>query len=165
MDIHKAHDCVTSDAAYILRQHNLAQVEGINAAIKEMADAMPNYKPPLFHGSGFLSASGDAFFEVFNSSGHDFPAMLLAAICGYQSGTQVISLSEKQLQLALSLMGPAEECKNFQHPNVAAWRRILKRIYDNPGEQSIIVFIADLQDSGTNTIIDSFLKQMNERQG
>ena len=129
-----ASDCRPLDAINVLFDHDLSSVEGIAAATAALEQMMPGYVRPAAHGSGIMGSSGRVQVEVFNCGGHDLPAMVLASICGYIAGTEAVSLSARQLNLAVSAIAPAEACRAFQHPNLAAWRRILERLRREPSD-------------------------------
>jgi hypothetical protein len=146
-----------SDAINVLYKQDMSSVDGITAAIAALERLMPGYVRPVAHGSGILGASGRVQVEVFNRGGHDFPAMVLASICGYTAGTEVVLLSARQLELAVSVMAPAEACHAFQHPNLAAWRRILEQLRREPGAAAAVAFIGDGRSPSSNKIIEAFL--------
>lgn len=125
----------------VIQQYDMATVEGIHEAIDALNKKLSNFTPPLYHGSGVMSLDGEIHIEISNQSGHDFPAMLLAAICGYREGDHIYTFAVDQLELAIRLMAPAEKCRAFQHPNIAAWRRIVKTVEASESEQAIVFFI------------------------
>jgi hypothetical protein len=143
--------------AEVLLAHDLSSVDGIAAASSALAKRLAPFVVPSAHGSGTLAVGGSVTVDVFNLAGHDFPALLLAALCGYRAGTQVVMLSVLQLQLAVSLMAPAERCRAFKHPNIAAWRKILARVAENPDERPIAVFF-DARQPSEDRIVASFLR-------
>jgi hypothetical protein len=154
-----ARDVSPSNAVAALRAYELGTVDGIAGATRMFEQEMPDFERPSAHGFGVLKASGAVVAEVMNGSGHDLPAMLLAAICGYRRGTQAVALSAEQLQLAITAMAPAEKCAAYKHPNISAWRRVLRDL--QIGDTSIAVFVGRERSSSAqapgNSLVQMFL--------
>jgi hypothetical protein len=145
-------------ATSVLLEHDLATVSGIVAAMAALERRMPGYVRPAVHGAGTLGVSG-VTCEISNRGGHDLPAMVLAAACAHSSGTEVVAISARQLVDAVSNMAPAEQCTAFQHPNLAAWRRISTRLQREPSAMALAFFIDRPYRASSNPIIEALLAE------
>ena len=72
---------------------------------------------------------------------------MLATVCGHARGTATYVLDEERLQEAIDLLAPVEACTAYDHPNLAAWRRLRAEVADRPDAQVVAVFLGDLQPS------------------
>ena len=143
--------------------HDLATVEGIQDAMRSVGLALEGFVPPTLHGSGVLTPGGAVQVEMVNKAGHDFPAMLLAALCDYRSGERAIEMSVDQVERAVKAMAPAEACSAYQHPNIAAWRRIASHVRGSPGSAAVAVFSPSDTPTGRNRVVDAFARALAER--
>ncbi|MFZ5638820.1 MAG: hypothetical protein ACOY82_19780 [Pseudomonadota bacterium] len=141
----------------VLSDYDLSTVEGIAGGISALLSALPGYEPPAMHGVGYLSPEQPLVVEVFNTEGHDFPAMLLASILGHRMGTQILSLTAGALEEAIACMSPAERCTAYRHPNIAAWRRLRERLLEQPQIRPVAIFVARDYLPGTIPDVDRFV--------
>jgi hypothetical protein len=70
------------------------------------------------------------------------PAVILAEVVGYASGTRESAVPEAHLAHAIVELQPAEAATDVDHPNLASWRTIAA---ERPREIAA-VFIASLDD-------------------
>jgi uncharacterized protein (TIGR03083 family) len=110
----------------------------LSAAADRFRAAMPGWEPPAAHGIAKLSG-GTVRFPVVNVDAHGLPALALSRVCGHQSGAATYELTRGQLEKAIELLGPAEACLDYEHPNLWAWRELTK----DPGA-IVAVFLASL---------------------
>lgn len=101
---------------------------------------------PSAYGVGIVE--GDVIrFPVVNRGGsHYLPAVVLASVLGYQSGSCAISTSVDQLRTAFAKLAPVEACTDFKHPNLWAWRELLEA---TPNGAFVTVFVGDVQGAGS----------------
>lgn len=154
-----AGDVSPSSAVASLRECDLGSVGGIDAATRMFERLMPDYIRPAAHGFGVVQGSGEVIAAVTNGAGHDLPAMLLAAICGYRSGTEAVAFSVAQLRLAVAAMEPAEACRAYRHPNIAAWRQILRDLRHGSSDTAVAVFAGVDWAGSSNPIVRRFFLQ------
>ena len=73
---------------------------------------------------------------------HGLPAVILAEVLGYASGTHEFDVTVDRLAEAISTLAPAEAATDIDHPNLGAWRQIAAQPRD-----SIAVFVGSLDDA------------------
>ena len=71
------------------------------------------------------------------------PAAVMATVSGHQSGSASYDLTVEQLAEAIQRLAPAEACKDWDHPNLAAWRQVRESLGDRDGVIPIAVFDDD----------------------
>jgi hypothetical protein len=74
-----------------------------------------------------------------------------------------VSLDGQRLQEAIDLLAPAEACTAYDHPNLAAWRRVRAEVADQPDAEVVAVFLGDLQPSATNGPYERLLRNALDR--
>lgn len=84
------------------------------------------YQQPHAYGVGVLDGAGATFPVVNNGSEHRLPAVVLAAVLGYRSGTCTLAMTGDDLRAAYELLLPVEPCTAWTHPNLWAWRELLR---------------------------------------
>ncbi len=122
----------------------------IATARERMEAAIDGYERPAAYALGLAgedrAAAGDVF-PLVNSGANFLPAVVLATVCGHARGTATYELDEQRLQQAIDLLAPAEACTDYDHPNLAAWRRVRAELADRPAAQVVAVFLGDLEPS------------------
>ncbi len=138
----------------------------IAAARGRLEDAIDGYERPAAYALG-LTVSGEAdpgaAFPRVNRGENFLTAVVLATVCGHVRGTATYVLDEKRLQEAIDLLAPAEACTAFDHPNLAAWRRVRADVADRPDAQVVAVFLGDLQRSGADSRYERLLRNALDR--
>lgn len=100
---------------------------------------LDGYVQPDLYGVGAVTPDG-ARFPVTNADGfHRLPAVVLATVLGYRSGSHTIEVSRADLERAVEVLAPAEACTEFDHPNLWSWRDLLELEAD----AFVAVFLAD----------------------
>ena len=153
-------DIKTHPVIETMALHNMSTVDSIKNAIIGVENLMDGFIRPRLHGSGILEPDGGILVEMVNNEGHDFPAMLLGALCGYSSGDVAFEMTVEQIDIAIGAMAPAEDCTDFQHPNIAAWRRIAARLREDKNARAIAVFSSNEEPIGQNRFIDAFAEAL-----
>lgn len=124
--------------------------EAIAAAMRELTDSMPGWRPCAAHGVVLVppdaSGTGDVRFPVVNVGAHGLPALVLGVITGRRNETATYELDRSQLERAVAMLAPAEAAEMYQHPNIIAWRAMLDRWPAEPEAQVFAVFISSLDD-------------------
>jgi 2,3,4,5-tetrahydropyridine-2-carboxylate N-succinyltransferase len=130
--------------------------EALVEARHEIERTMPAYIRPAAYALGIaiIGPSGvvlDTMYPTVNlGTSHLLPAAVLAAACGYETGTAVKHLDPATLTAAIERLAPAEACVEADHPNLRAWRTVrdLAASTSPPGGHRAIVaaFIGSLDD-------------------
>ena len=124
-------------------------------AFREALQAtLDGYVQPAAYGVGLVEADGVRFPVVNNGGIHALPAVVLAAILGYRSGTATIAVTPDQLRQAFELLAPVEACTEFTHPNLWAWRELLRA---NPSGPFVAVFVERRNAPPSDNVQRSFL--------
>ena len=100
---------------------------------------------PEAHGLVSVSVDGVRTLEVANVREHRLPAVVLALVIGRVSGTATWTISLEDFARAEAILTPAQYAVHMEHPNLAAWRRLLAA----PPAAIEAVFIDDLSDPVT----------------
>ena len=133
----------------------------IATARERMEAAIDGYERPAAYALGLAgedrAAAGDVF-PLVNSGANFLPAVVLATVCGHARVTATYELDEQRLQQAIDLLAPAEACTDYDHPNLAAWRRVRAELADRPGAQVVAVFLGDLAPSPTEGPYERLLR-------
>jgi hypothetical protein len=115
--------------------------EDIAAAMERFEAGIEGWVRPAAHGI----ASADGTFVTVNIAEHRLPAVVLATVLGHRTGTVSYPVTADQLDRAIDLLTPAEACTEYDHPNLAAWRRI-RAGAPGAGWVATAVFLANLDD-------------------
>jgi len=115
--------------------------EEIAAARHRFEAALPGWVAPMAYGVGRLNG-GRIEFARINVGEHPLPAVVLATICGHSAGSASYRLDAAALSRAIELLAPAEACTVYDHPNLAAWRRLHAGLGER--DVAVAVFVADL---------------------
>lgn len=125
------------------------------AARERFEASIPGYVAPHAYGVGVatVAPSGtvlDVWYPHVNTDDHPLPAVVMASVCGYRSGTSTHVLDTSDLERAAELLAPAEACETVDHPNLQTWRGLLglARAGDPPGgmRQFVAMFLGDVTD-------------------
>ena len=117
--------------------------EEVLAARRRYEAAIPGWQCPPLYGLGTRSAEGVIRFPYICHGDHPLPAVVVASVCGHQSGSASYDLTVDQLAEAIHRLAPAEACKDWDHPNLAAWRQVRQSLTEQPGSIAVAVFDAD----------------------
>ena len=123
--------------------------EGLRAVRESIAATIPGWSAPAAYAVGIGAGSGsrEVGFPHVNADGvHHLPAVVLAKVVGHPGGTATYDVTEDQLRSAVDTLAPAEACTAVEHPNLRAWRALLKQAQEVPGLTLTAVFVADLAD-------------------
>lgn len=128
--------------------------EGLKAIKESIAATIPGWQAPALYAVGVSSASSspEPEFPHVNPPGgsHNLPGVVLAKVVGHDGSTATIELSAPQLEAAVEALAPAEACTTVDHPNLAAWRRVLGELRANPARTAYAVFVRDVDDPVTS---------------
>ncbi len=113
---------------------------------EELRASLGGFVMPGAYGVGVIEPDGIRFPVVNRAGSHDLPAVVLASVLGYRSGTCAIATSTDQLRHAFTTLEPVEACTAFGHPNLWAWREML---HNSPAGEFVTVFVSG---SGDDTI-------------
>lgn len=116
-------------------------VEEIGAARRRFEAALPGWRRPAAYGVGRSDGADGIEFARVNGAEHPLPAAVLATVCGYRGVTGSFRLSRAELARAIDLLAPAEACTAYQHPNLAAWRKLRDGLHE--GQTAVAVFVDD----------------------
>lgn len=113
----------------------------IAAARQRFEAAIPGWAAPAAYGIGRLVDDQVEFVRI-NVGQHPLPAVVLATVCGHRAGSASYRLDSAALRQAIALLAPAEACTAYQHPNLAAWRRLDGEL--GAAEPAVVVFVGEL---------------------
>lgn len=120
-------------------------VEQIAAARARFIAGIPGWTEPAAYGLGRAAldraGGGRIIFARVNAGDHPLPAVVLATVCGHRTGSAAYRLDRTTLGRAIELLAPAEACRAYDHPNLAAWRRVYGELPED-GE-AVAVFLGD----------------------
>jgi hypothetical protein len=107
----------------------------------------PAWKCPAAWGV-LHESNGKIVVDRANPAGrHAMAAAVLATVLGHRGGTAVLPLNARDLDRAISMQAPAEACTAFEHPNLAAWRRLRAAL--KPGRGAVAVFAESTDIAGS----------------
>ena len=116
---------------------------GLHAIRRVRSSQISGWQSPAAYAVGYASGSEWVFPHINAPGGsHELPAVILAEILGYSSGTREFHLSSRQLEEAIAALSPAEAATDVDHPNLASWRKVAAR---RPRE-IVAVFIGAMDD-------------------
>ncbi|MBD7917057.1 hypothetical protein H9657_02010 [Cellulomonas sp. Sa3CUA2] len=104
---------------------------------------MPGYRAPAVHGTVLRHADGSVETGAVNRGEHLLPAAVLSLLVGWDGVTRTLELPGVLLARAVDLMAPAEAARDFEHPNIRAWRRMLTHLAGHPDCSALVVLVAD----------------------
>jgi hypothetical protein len=124
-------------------------MDDLQAASERMLATIPGWRWPFLDGVGLIPSGavpGPEHFPLTNTGERKLPAIALATIVGYSSGTRVIELDRAQLERAIAVLVPAEACP-IPHPNLWTWRdTFLPALDADPTARIVAVYVEDLAD-------------------
>ena len=124
-------------------------MDDLQVAAERFVATIPGWRRPVVDGVGLIpsgAAPAPEHFPLTNIGQRKLPAMALATIVGYSSGTRVIELDRAQLERAIAVLSPAEACP-IPHPNLWTWRDTYLPFLDaDPTARIVAVYIEDLDD-------------------
>lgn len=100
------------------------------AAKAAMIAALPGWRMPIAYGLGVADGSGGEIdWRVTNvRNEHELPAVVLAEVTGYRTGTVGLRLDLVAFDAAITLLAPAATCDAWEHPNLWAWEALRSEI-------------------------------------
>jgi len=133
-------DWSTPDGLAAIRDHLAARIDGWRQPVAHAVALSPASSSPewVFH---HVNAPGGA---------HGLVAVVLATVLGHDGSTASVPLSRTELAAAVESLEPALACTSVEHPNLAAWREVLRELEGNPAREAQAVFVADLDDPVTS---------------
>lgn len=115
--------------------------DGLREIGRARAERIDGWRAPVAYAVGYRRDLVWTF-PCVNHPGGALSAVVLAEVLGYSSGTIEFDMSAEQLAEAIDNLPPAEAAVGVEHPNLAAWRRIVAQ----PREAIAAVFIGSLDD-------------------
>ncbi|MDN3240962.1 hypothetical protein [Glycomyces tritici] len=128
--------------------------EKIAAARERLTADLPGWKVPAAYGLGVYDVSGELVFGHKNTGDHPLPAAVMATILGHEGGSESYEVDAATLQQAIRLLEPAGACRDYDHPNLADWKQVLKLLRGDRQLEARMVFVADFDDWRDNDDVD-----------
>lgn len=133
-------------------RENWPTLELIQTAVDRFTDQLPGWSPTAAYGVALVPppAAAEAVwsFPVVNVGWvHRLPALVLGIVTGRRSGTATFELTPVELRRAVELLSPAEAASMLQHPNLLAWRSMLRQLDTGAEGRIVAVFIDSLDDA------------------
>jgi hypothetical protein len=119
-------------------------LDGLAAIRSRLESQLDGWQPPAAYGVAL-----DGEFPHVNQPGgqHRLPAVVLGTVLKHDGSTATLEMTTQQLAEAITTLAPAEACAEVDHPNLAAWRRVLA---ESEGKPITAVFVASLDDDVTS---------------
>lgn len=128
--------------------------DGLAAIAEHLAARIEGWRTPVAHAVALSPASSSPEWVLPHVNGpggrHGLPAVVLATVLRHDGSTATLPLSPAALTAAIESLAPAEACTEVEHPNLAAWRQVLRELEGNPAREAAAVFVADLDDPVTS---------------
>ncbi|GAB3428056.1 hypothetical protein GCM10027569_70890 [Flindersiella endophytica] len=127
---------------------------------------MPGWIRPDAHAVGVDDGQGTRF-PMVNVGTHPLPAVILAEVCGHRrSGNWTYVLTVAELEQAIQRLTPAEAWPGSDHPNLLAWRQIVREVQARPLDDLTIVavFLGHLDQPARDEHQLDLLKAINSGQ-
>ena len=128
--------------------------EKIAAARERLTADLPGWKQPAAYGLGIYDPSGELVFGRKNVGEHPLPAVVMATVLGHEGGSNSYEIDAATLQQAIRLLEPAGACRDYDHPNLADWKKVLQLLKGNRQTEAKMVFVADFDDWRDNDDVD-----------
>lgn len=142
--------------------------EKIDAAARMLVDTLPGWVPPAAHGVVLVPPDSigtpEVTFPVVNVDAHGLPALVMGAITGRRFETATYEVEAEKLKQAVDMLAPAEAATMYQHPNLHAWRTILRRLTSEPTGRIFAVFIASLEAATSGPYDQALRRQIADRE-
>lgn len=117
---------------------------------------MPGWEAPMAYALGVAVGSAPVDWRAVNYPNlHELPAVVLGWVLGHRRGSATYWLGLDEFDEAIRLLGPAEACAAFDHPNLWAWQQLRSEITEStlPAESRVVaVFLSHGPDSATDDI-------------
>lgn len=122
--------------------------QAISDAVARFEAMVPGYLPPRAYAVGCFSPHRTTPHVVpfVSDSGRRLPAIVLARVCGHVSGSAHYHLTRDQLATAIDWLAPAQACRDYDHPNLSAWRTIAGLARESSGAEIVAVFVHNATD-------------------
>jgi hypothetical protein len=117
--------------------------EEVLEALDRFEKMIPNWRCPRMFGLGLQSDGEVTWFPYVCHGDHPLPAAVLAVVCHHPGGTRSYQMTPRQLDDAINQLTPAEACRDYEHPNLAAWRSVRDALTDHPPQFIVAVFDED----------------------
>jgi hypothetical protein len=106
--------------------------EEVLEALGRFERMIANWRCPRLFGLGLQTDSEeDIWFPYICHGDHPLPAAVLAVVRRHPGGTPSHKMTPEQLDDAVNQLAPAEACRDYDHPNLAAWRSIQDALTDH----------------------------------
>ncbi|MFG3341835.1 hypothetical protein [Glycomyces sp. NPDC048151] len=128
--------------------------EKIAAARERLIADLPGWKQPAAYGLGIYDVSGELVFGRKNVGEHPLPAVVMATVLGHRGGSESYAVNAATLQQAIRLLEPAGACRDYDHPNLADWKKVLQVLGRDRQAEAKMVFVADFDDWRDNDDVD-----------
>lgn len=125
----------------------------VHAARAVMEQALPGWRAPVAYGLGVVGADAVDWRVVNSPNLHHLPAVVLATVLGYRSGSATYVIDAATLDAAIARLEPAGACDAFEHPNLWAWQRLRAEIAEGAvaaDAEIVVVFVGDAADVVTS---------------
>lgn len=134
--------------------------------MRELVATMPGWVAPSAHGVVLVSpemiGTAQVRFPVVNVGAHGLPALVMGAVTGRRDETATYEVAPEELTRAVEMVAPAEAAKMYQHPNLNAWRTILRRLPTEPDSRIFAVFIGSLDAPVSSPYDEALRRQIAE---
>jgi len=125
-------------------------LEGLGRIRERYAGLIDGWRAP----DAYAVGSGGDFAHVNAPGGrHGLPAVVLATVLKHDGSTATLPVSREQLTDAIRMLEPAEACTDVDHPNLAAWRRVLAEADDSPIHAVFVGSVDDEVSSETDALL------------
>lgn len=128
--------------------------EGLAAIKGHLASAIDGWEDPVAYAVGLSPASSTPEWEFPHvnapGGGHGLPAVVMATVLRHDGSTATLPVSPLEMRRAVEALEPARACRELDHPNLAAWHRVLTELDANPAREVVAVFVRDLDDPVTS---------------
>jgi hypothetical protein len=130
------------------------------AAKSAMIASMPGWRMPVAYGLGVADGEGgEVDWRVTNlRNEHELPAVVLAEVTGYRTGTVGLRLDLATFDAAIALLTPAATCDAWEHPNLWAWEAVRSEISAGTlasGARVVVAFVGIEDDDSPDSLDDA----------
>lgn len=119
-------------------------LEGLGAIRQRYAGLVDGWSAPT---AWAVALDGEPAHVNRPGGSHGLASVMLGYVLEHDGSSATLPVTRDQLAEAIRLLEPAEACTAVQHPNLAAWRRVLA---EAGGRTIEAVFVADLADPVTS---------------
>lgn len=141
-------------------------LEGLGRIRARLAAQLDGWSAPV----AWTVADGQRPTVINRPGGrHGLASVALASVLKHNGSTATIPVSRQQLSWAATLLSPAEACPGVEHPNLAAWRKLL----GSDNDDYSAVFVAELTDAVSSdadaalrdALVSDSMAQLDHRDG